>query len=317
MKRSHIALGASVLALAMTGGPAWAAPTQTIDDSIGGAQVASVAVDAPVRVLSDGNNGSGAPGAGGPQAIDDSVGAVQAGPVAVDAPVRVLSDGDNGSGARAGAGGPQAIDDSVGAVQAGPVDAQAPVRVASDGENRSSSIGSGGQQRSDDSVGTVQVGATDVRAPIRVLSDGDDEGAGSGSNPVTPGSQSSTDSVGVVQIAPVRLSLPVRLLSDGDDGYAVASVLGRAGRRCRRIDVRLGGSHPGYWQGRLTELPAHPVRRARTRGRGARLGRREDARCVRPGRPSGGRAGPHRASAARLADARRGIRHPDRAGLTR
>lgn len=217
MKRSHIALGASVLALAMTGGPAWAAPTQTIDDSIGGAQVASVAVDAPVRVLSDGNNGSGASAAGGPQAIYDSVGAVQTGPVAVNAPVRVLSDGDNGSapqgGSSSGPGpvkpGSQSVYDAVGAVQAGPVGAQAPVRVASDGENRPpAGTGTPGRQTSDDSVGTVQVGATDIRAPIRVLSDGDDESA---------------DSVGVVQIAPVRLSLPVRLLSDGDDSAAVAS----------------------------------------------------------------------------------------------
>ena len=149
MKRSHIALGASVLALAMTGGPAWAAPTQTIDDSIGGAQVASVAVDAPVRVLSDGNNGSGAaaaPVAGGPQAIDDSVGAVQAGPVAVNAPVRVLSDGDNGSapqgGSPSGSGpvntGSQSVNDSVGAVQAA--------------TSRRPGTGEGGERRREPSV---------------------------------------------------------------------------------------------------------------------------------------------------------------------
>ena len=57
MRRSAIALGASVLALALTAGPAVAEPgvAQTVDDTAGAAQVGAVAVNAPVRVASDGN----------------------------------------------------------------------------------------------------------------------------------------------------------------------------------------------------------------------------------------------------------------------
>ena len=63
MNRSFFALGAATAALALTAGPAWAAPTatQSVNDSILAAQVGSVQVNAPVRVLSDGDNA--APGA--------------------------------------------------------------------------------------------------------------------------------------------------------------------------------------------------------------------------------------------------------------
>ena len=92
MKRSAIALWATTLALALTAGPAAAAPgDQTITDSVGGAQVGAVQADAPVRVLSDGNNTSQGTTTGGEQTASDSLGTAQAGPVDVNAPVRVVS----------------------------------------------------------------------------------------------------------------------------------------------------------------------------------------------------------------------------------
>ena len=66
MKRSFLTLGASMLALALTSGPAWAA--QVVDESILAAQAGSVDVNAPVRALSDGASGSAAAApAAGPQ----------------------------------------------------------------------------------------------------------------------------------------------------------------------------------------------------------------------------------------------------------
>ena len=76
MKRSALALGASVLALALTAGPAAAEPGagQTVDDTTGAAQVGAVAVDAPVRVASDGDSTTAGASAGGPQTTGDSTG---------------------------------------------------------------------------------------------------------------------------------------------------------------------------------------------------------------------------------------------------
>jgi hypothetical protein len=241
MKRNIYALGASVLTLALTSGSAWAAPvaTQTVDHSVLAAQAGSVAVNAPVRVLSDGQNGApaAASSAGGSQTAGHSVGVVQTGPVNVNAPVRVLSDGDNASAPAGGSGpaaGPQAVDHSVGAVQAGPIGANAPVRVASDGHNGSSPGGAGAggaSQSSDHSVGSVQVASIDADVPVRVLSKGDNEGSGTGGTPSGP--QSVTDSVGVVQIGPFGADLPIRVLSDGDESPPPASgaqsITGRQG----------------------------------------------------------------------------------------
>ena len=69
MKRSVLALGASVLALALGAGPAQAAPgaTQSVDDTTGAAQVGAVAVNAPVRVASDGDSQSAGAAAAAPQ----------------------------------------------------------------------------------------------------------------------------------------------------------------------------------------------------------------------------------------------------------
>ena len=60
MNRSAIALGASALVLALSAGPANALPAvnQQVNDSALTAQVGSVDVNAPVRVASDGDNGS-------------------------------------------------------------------------------------------------------------------------------------------------------------------------------------------------------------------------------------------------------------------
>src|SRR5215208_3287710 len=101
MKRSALALGASVLALALTAGPAAAEPGvgQTVDDSTAGAQVGAVSVDAPVRVASDGDSSTAGASAGGAQTTGESTGAVQVTSVDANAPVRVLSDGNDAEAA--------------------------------------------------------------------------------------------------------------------------------------------------------------------------------------------------------------------------
>src|ERR671914_507197 len=159
MRRSAIALWATLCALALTAGPAAAQDArQTAEDSALAGQVGPVQVNAPVRVASDGNDEQPSASVGGPQTTSDSAGAAPVGPVGGNASVRVLSDGENssaggggagggsGGGAAGGssAGGPQAVNDSIGAAQVGPVEADAPVRVASDGDNGSAQSGSGG-----------------------------------------------------------------------------------------------------------------------------------------------------------------------------
>src|SRR3954452_23699336 len=99
MRRKVIALGTSIIGLALSAGPALADPGQTITDSTGSGQVGSVEANAPVRVLSDGNDQSDAPAQGGSQNTGGSEGTGQVGSVKADAPVRVLSDGENGSDA--------------------------------------------------------------------------------------------------------------------------------------------------------------------------------------------------------------------------
>ena len=106
MNRSAIALGASALVLALSAGPANALPAvnQQVNDSALTAQVGSVDVNAPVRVASDGDNGSPATSGGGTQSTNDSIGTGQVGSVRVNAPVRVLSDGDNTAPGASGGG---------------------------------------------------------------------------------------------------------------------------------------------------------------------------------------------------------------------
>src|SRR5918996_374740 len=106
MRRSAIALWASTIALALTAGPAAAAsgePAQQTDGSTGAAQAGEADVDAPVRVLSDGDNAADdSAGQDGSQSSGESNGSAQTGDTDVDAPVRVLSDGDNSSADSAG-----------------------------------------------------------------------------------------------------------------------------------------------------------------------------------------------------------------------
>ena len=219
MKRSAIALGASVLALALTAGPAGAAPdaVQTVDGSAGAAQVGSAEVNAPVRVLSDGENAPAATPATGPQTTGDSTAAAQVGSAEVNAPVRVLSDGDDGGSGTAGSGGgaaEQSTSDSTGSAQVRSVEADAPVRVLSDGDNGSSgATGSGadaGEQSTTDSTGSAQVGSPSVSAPVRVLSDGSDAA------PTTAASapQSTDGSTGTAQVGSPGVFAPARVLSE-------------------------------------------------------------------------------------------------------
>ena len=191
MRRTVVALGASVLALALGAGPAQAAPdaVQSVDQTTGAAQVGAVAVDAPVRVASDGDNQAAGTTAGEPQATTDSTGAAQVSSVDATAPVRVLSDGDDSapSGTTgASAGGPeQSTDDSSGSAQVGSPGVTAPVRVASagaaGGDRGGSTAASTGPQTAGDSSGAAQVGSPRVYAPVGVLSD---EQPGAGDSPV-------------------------------------------------------------------------------------------------------------------------------------
>jgi hypothetical protein len=141
MRRSLIALGASVLALALNAAPAAAQtgdPGQQVGDSTGAAQVGAVQADVPVRVLSDGENAEPAGVTATPQDSGDSTAAAQVGSADVNAPVRVLSDGDNGGGEAsqpAGSGTEQTADDSSGSAQIEPADVSAPIRVLSEGDD--------------------------------------------------------------------------------------------------------------------------------------------------------------------------------------
>ena len=97
----------------------------------------------------------------------------------MSAPVRVLSDGDDGDEAASGSGGGgQSVDESAGSAQVGSLGVSAPVRVLSDGDDgRRGRLGSGGGGQSvDDSAGSAQVGSLAVSTPIRVLSDSDSPG---------------------------------------------------------------------------------------------------------------------------------------------
>jgi hypothetical protein len=72
---------------------------QTTTDSEGTAQAGPANVEAPVRLLSDGNDTSSGGDSGGGQTTTGSGGTVQVGIAGANAPVRVLSDGDDGAGA--------------------------------------------------------------------------------------------------------------------------------------------------------------------------------------------------------------------------
>ncbi len=141
MRRSLIVLSASMLALAFQAAPAAAQtgdPGQQIGDSTGAAQVGAVEADAPVRVLSDGNDAESAGVTSAPQDSGDSTASGQVGSADVNAPVRVLSDGDNASGETsepADGGTEQTADDTNGGAQVEPANVSAPVRVLSDGDD--------------------------------------------------------------------------------------------------------------------------------------------------------------------------------------
>jgi hypothetical protein len=128
-----------MLALAINVAPAAAQAGDSVQqaaDSTGAAQVGALQADAPIRVLSDGDDAGSAGVAAGPQSSGDSTGAAQAGPADVDAPVRVLSDGDNaGSAATGAAAGDQATGESTGGAQLGGGSVTAPIRIASDGDD--------------------------------------------------------------------------------------------------------------------------------------------------------------------------------------
>jgi hypothetical protein len=152
-------------------------------------------VNAPVRVLSDGQNAPSGRSTSGEQTVTDSTGA-QAGPVSANAPVRVASDGDDAAGSGS-TGGNQTSTGSDGSAQVGSAGANAPVRVLSDGENAPVNGSTGGEQTVDDSSGAAQVASPSVSAPIRVISEGDsDVGTGAQGEPLAPLDESSSPDSG-------------------------------------------------------------------------------------------------------------------------
>jgi hypothetical protein len=201
MRRTALALGASVLALALGAGPAAAEPgvTQAVTDTTGAAQVGAVAVNAPIRVLSDGDSQSAGVAAATPQTTSNSTGAAQVSSVEATVPVRVLSDGDDSSsgGAASGTAGDQSTTNSRGAAQVGSPAVSAPVRVLSDGDNASADEAAGasaGPQTADGSSGTAQVGSPRLVAPIRILSGGQSADEGDGSS--LPGPSDLAEEIG-------------------------------------------------------------------------------------------------------------------------
>jgi hypothetical protein len=201
-------------------------------------------VNAPVRVLSDGQNAPSGGSAGGEQTAGDSTGA-QAGSVSANAPIRVASDG-NDSGGAGSAGDDQTTTGSDGTAQVGSAGVSAPIRLASDGDTAASGgSGSGADQTASGSDGAAQVGAASISAPIRVASAGDD-GATAADGDVAVGAEgepigdlggSSSPGTGA-QGGPVAVTEsipdtgPADLLSDGSSTSAslrpVSAVLGAA-----------------------------------------------------------------------------------------
>jgi hypothetical protein len=217
MRRSALALGATVIALALTAGPALADPGagQTVGDSTGSAQIGAVAVDVPVRVASDGDSATTGASVGAPQTTGDSSGSAQVTSIDANAPVRVLSDGSDTEGAGS-AGGTQSTGASDGSAQVGAVGADAPVRVASDGDNASDAEGgaAGPEQSADDSSGSAQVGSPNVSAPVRAFSAGDNSSA-TDAGSTAAGSQTANGSTGAAQVGSPTAFAPVRALGGG------------------------------------------------------------------------------------------------------
>jgi hypothetical protein len=244
MRRSSLALGASMITLALTGGDAMAqTPAQDVVGSVAGVQVTAVEVEAPVRVLSPGDAAAPAPApAAEPQAATESTGAVQVAGVQVKAPVRVASRGDDDA-APAPAGpepAAQAATGSTGAVQAKAVTVRAPVRVLSRGDDEApaepapAQAGGTNAQEVEDSVGALQVAAPAVTAPLRILSPGDDTTTPAAETPTSPGT---TTGVGVTPPVQPLGAIPAVAVptgsgaggpGDGPDGGATASPDGPA-----------------------------------------------------------------------------------------
>jgi hypothetical protein len=202
---------------------------QSTGASAGTLQAGSVAADAPVRVLSDGDDAAGQSTAGSNagQTSEENLGAAQVGSGTANAPVRVLSDGDNGGTSHAAAaGGDQQVAGSGAVAQIGSAGVNAPVRVLSDGGDAGADAG-GGSQSVQGSIGGAQAGSGTLNAPVRVASDGD---GGSPSAGPAPGGQTAAGSEGVTQAGSAGVEAPVSVLSadeelpdttGGDGGAAV------------------------------------------------------------------------------------------------
>jgi hypothetical protein len=226
MRRTSLALGASMLTVALGGGDATADTppiVQQVTGTIGGVQVGPTGVDAPVRVVSPGDSAqSAAPQsapAASPQSSEGSVGTAQAGSVSVHAPVRVLSKGDDAARSAAPSGGEQKVKSTAVGAQVASVSVHAPVRVLSDGDDTAptrilssgdSSAGTAGTSGGQDATGSlaaIQLGPLTVGAPVRVLSPGDDPGPGTdgpGSNGSGGGAAPSAQSASVTGVPPSK-----------------------------------------------------------------------------------------------------------------
>ena len=136
-------------------------------------------MNAPVRVLSDGENGAQSGSTGGEQTVSDSNGSAQIG--SASAHTRLSgwpAKGDNAQTASAGGTAPQTSERLGRHVPGRQPGASAPVRVLSDGDTATpDDNGPGGRvvaRRPPTRTGAAQIGSPSVSAPTRVASDGDD-----------------------------------------------------------------------------------------------------------------------------------------------
>jgi hypothetical protein len=185
MRRSALALGASTMAVALMGADTAAADGgQQITTSIGAAQVQSVSVVAPVRVLSPGEDvaqpQTGSAGeaqqparapAGRVQQSDRGDARPHPAPIGPTADVKRDTTSEL---VRPDRRVEQHTHRSAATLQATSVTVQAPVRVLSAGDDAQDTSTPGqDRQQTDASAGAAQVGAVSVVAPVRVLSPGD------------------------------------------------------------------------------------------------------------------------------------------------
>jgi LPXTG-motif cell wall-anchored protein len=162
MRRNLIALAASALVLTLGPGTAVAQNNQSANESAGTAQVGSADVDAPVRVLSDGDNTSTSSGSGpNNQSANESAGTAQVG-----------SDRNPGGGPSVGSdrnsdGGP-GVGSETARSGAQPA-ASGPLTLASAGRHQADLIATGNSVQTGDAGRAGSLPVTGFEAPWMAL----------------------------------------------------------------------------------------------------------------------------------------------------